>query len=40
MISYHYTGTGSTHTNITRTGKRDIKGLIDHGKKTIGRFYM
>ncbi len=39
-VSNHYTGTGSTHTNVTRTGKRDIKGLLDHGKKTLGRFYM
>lgn len=39
MISKHYTGTGSTHTNITRTGKRDLKGIMDHGLKTLGRFY-
>ena len=38
-ISKHYTGTGSTHTNITRTGKRDFFGLLDHGMKSIGRFY-
>jgi hypothetical protein len=40
MISKHYTGTGSTHTNVTRTGKRDMKGIVDHGLKTIGRFYL
>ena len=39
-ISKHYTGTGSTHTNITRTGKRDFFGLIDHGMKSLGRFYL
>ena len=39
FISIHYTGTGSTHTNITRTGKRDIKGMLDHGMKSLGRFY-
>lgn len=38
-ISKHYTGTGSTHTNITRTGKRDFMGLLDHGMKSLGRFY-
>jgi hypothetical protein len=38
-ISKFYTGTGSTHTNITRSGKRDIFGLIDHGMKSLGRFY-
>lgn len=38
-ISKYYTGTGSTHTNITRSGKRDFFGLIDHGMKSVGRFY-
>ena len=38
--SKHYTGTGSTHTNITRTGKRDFFGLLDHGMKSLGRFYF
>lgn len=38
-ISKHYTGTGSTHTNVTRTGKRDLKGIMDHGFKTLSRFY-
>lgn len=40
MISKHYTGTGSTHTNVTRTGKRNIKGLMDHGFKTCQRLYQ
>jgi hypothetical protein len=40
MISKHYTGTGSTHTNVTRTGRRDIKGLMDHGFKTCKRLYQ
>lgn len=39
IISKHYTGTGSTHTNITRTGQRDLKGMMDHGLKSLGRFY-
>lgn len=40
MISKHYTGTGSTHTNVTRTGSRDIKGMMDHGYKTCRRLYQ
>jgi hypothetical protein len=38
-ISKHYTGTGSTHTNVTRTGKRDLMGMMDHGFKSLSRFY-
>lgn len=38
-ISRHYTGTGSTHTNVTRTGKRDLKGVMNHGLKSLYRFY-
>jgi hypothetical protein len=38
-ISKHYTGTGSTHTNVTRTGKRDLIGMMDHGLKSLNRFY-
>ena len=38
-ISKHYTGTGSTHTNVTRTGRRDLKGIMDHGLKSLSRFY-
>jgi hypothetical protein len=40
MISKHYTGTGSTHTNVTRTGRRNISGLMDHGFKTCKRLYQ
>jgi hypothetical protein len=39
-LSNQYTGTGSTHTNITRTGKRDFLGMLDHGKKSLLRFYI
>lgn len=39
MLSAQYTGTGSTHTNITRTGKRDYTGMLDHGTKSLMRFY-
>lgn len=38
-VSKHYTGTGSTHTNVTRTGRRDLKGIMDHGLKSLSRFY-
>jgi len=40
MISKHYTGTGSTHTSVTRAGKRNLKGLLDHGLKSCMRFYQ
>ena len=40
MISKHYTGTGSTHTSVTRAGKRNFKGLLDHGLKSCMRFYQ
>ena len=39
MISYHYTGTGSTHTDITRDGTRSFSGNFKHKLKTITRFY-
>lgn len=39
MISYHYTGTGSTHTDITREGTRSFTGAFKHKFKTITRFY-
>ena len=40
MISKHYTGTGSTHTNITRAGKRNILGMLDHSFKSVKRLYQ
>jgi hypothetical protein len=40
MISKHYTGTGSTHTNITRSGQRNITGLMDHGLKSCRRLFQ
>ena len=40
MLSAHYTGTGSTHTNITRTGRRDFSGMLDHGKKSLLRYSL
>ena len=40
MISKHYTGTGSTHSNVSRAGKRNFKGLLDHGLKSCMRFYQ
>lgn len=40
MISKHYTGTGSTHTDVTKKGSRDIMGLLQHGYKSISRFYL
>lgn len=40
MISKHYTGTGSTHTNVTRSGKRNFTGLVDHSFKTCKRLYQ
>ncbi|EGR30494.1 hypothetical protein IMG5_130860, partial [Ichthyophthirius multifiliis] len=39
-ISKHYTGTGSTHTDVTKKGKRDFEGMLQHGQKTISRFYL
>lgn len=39
FISKHYAGTGSTTSSVTRNGKGTLFGLIDHGVKSIGRFY-
>lgn len=38
-ISKHYTGTGSTHTDVIVKGKRDFLGMLEHGKKSLNRFY-
>ena len=40
MISKHYTGTGSTHTNVTRSGGRDLFGIVDHSLKSVKRVYQ
>ena len=39
-ISIHYAGTGSTISNITRTGKAGFLNMLDHGMKSIERFYV
>lgn len=39
MISMHYAGTGSVYANITKKGKNTLAGLIDHGVKSLNRFY-
>ena len=39
QISMHYTGTGSTHTDVTIKGKRDMSGLLGHGMVTLSRLY-
>jgi len=35
----HYTGTCSTHTDVTIKGKRDISGLLGHGIISLSRLY-
>ena len=35
----HYTGTGSTHTDVTIKGKRDMNGLFTHGMVSLSRVY-
>ena len=39
-ISIHYAGTGSTISSITRTGKAGFLNMLDHGMKSIERFYV
>jgi hypothetical protein len=39
QISFHYTGTGSTHSDYTRSGTRGFTGIFKHKAKTITRFY-
>ena len=39
-ISIHYSGTGSVISSVTRTGKPGLFGLLDHGMKTLNRFYI
>jgi len=40
VISMHYAGTGSVISAVTKTGKRTFMGFLDHGMKTINRFYI
>src|SRR5258708_351644 len=40
IISMHYAGTGSVISGVTKTGKRDFMGMIDHGMKTLTRMYV
>ena len=40
FISIHYAGTGSTTSNVTRTGKGGFMNMLDHGMKSIERFYV
>jgi hypothetical protein len=40
LISMHYAGTGSVISGVTRTGKRNFLGLLDHASKTLNRFYI
>jgi synaptojanin len=39
VLSYQYTGTGSTISSITRGEKQGLKTLISQSLKSIGRFY-
>lgn len=39
-ISILYAGTGSTISNVTRSGKAGFLNMLDHGLKSIERFYV
>lgn len=39
-ISRQYAGTGAMKSSFTRTGKRDIWGLLDDGVKSVTRYYL
>ena len=39
-LSKHYAGTGATTTAVLRKGKEGFFGLIDHGVKSIERFFI
>lgn len=39
-ISRQYAGTGAMKSSFTRTGKRDLAGLIDDGKKSMTRYFL
>ena len=40
FISKLYSGTGSTTSSLTRKGKTGFFGMLDHGMKSIERFYI
>jgi phosphatidylinositol-bisphosphatase len=40
LLSYEYTGTGSTISSVTRHGKQGFKGMLEHGMKSLSRFYQ
>lgn len=40
VLSKHYSGTGSPISNVTRTGKGSFLGMLEHGVKSINRFYV
>lgn len=40
MLSFAYTGTGSTISSVTRSGKQSIRGMLEHGMKSLSRFYQ
>ena len=39
-ISDQYAGTGAMKSAFTRTGKRDVWGLLDDGAKSLTRYYL
>lgn len=39
-LSKHYSGTSSPISNVTRTGKGSFFGMLEHGVKSLGRFYV
>ncbi|PSC73450.1 phosphoinositide phosphatase SAC8 isoform X2 [Micractinium conductrix] len=39
-VSMQYAGTGAMKSAFTRTGKRDIWGLLDDGAKSLTRYYL
>jgi hypothetical protein len=39
FISYHYTGTGSLHTNQDRVGQQSFLSILGSGMVPLSRFY-
>lgn len=39
-ISRQYAGTGAMKSAFTRTGKRDLAGLLDDGTKSLTRYFL